>query len=207
LAGLAVVLLAGVVYGAWTQRWGKSAALEAAAARMDRLPGDVGRWKAAPAEIDPEALRMTGAEGSWVRRYTHERSGAAVTVMLLCGRPGPMSVHRPEHCYRAAGYEPAAPPAPFTFRPAPDAPPAAFWTGRFWAPEPGGPALRIFWSWYADGAWQAPTEPRWAFARQPALYKLYIIHETAGRADRPEDDPAAELLRQLLPELSRALAP
>jgi hypothetical protein len=204
--GLAVVIAAGLVYGAWTQRWRKSPDLEAAAARLRNLPDAVGRWKGEPVEVDPQELALAGAEGAWVRRFTHERTGATVQVALVCGRPGPISVHRPENCYRGAGFDLAAPPTPYTLRPTPDAPPAAFWTGRFTRPEAGGESLRVFWSWYADGAWRAPDNPRWEFARQPALYKLYVVRETGGRGDRLDDDPAVEFMRQLVPELSRVLS-
>ena len=44
LAGLAVVIGSGVVYGAWTQRWQKSADLEAQAAKLRNLPEQVGSW-------------------------------------------------------------------------------------------------------------------------------------------------------------------
>ncbi len=45
-AGLAVVIASGLVYGAWTQRWQKSADLEARAAKLRELPDEFGRWKA-----------------------------------------------------------------------------------------------------------------------------------------------------------------
>ena len=204
-AGLAVVIASGVVYGAWTQRWQKSADLEARAAKLRDLPDEVGRWKSRPADLDPEALAMAGAEGSWVRRFTDERTGAQVLVILLCGRPGPISVHQPETCYGGAGYALAAPPIRYTPRRGDGAPAAEFWTGKFKQPEVGGQELRIFWSWFGDGAWSAPDNPRLAFARLPALYKLYIIRETDDR-ERLDDDPAADFLRALLPGLSRTLS-
>src|SRR5947209_4494411 len=86
-AGLAVVLAAGAVYGAWTQRWQKSADLEARAAKLRELPDALGPWKGRPDELDPESLAMAGAEGSWVRRFTDDRSGESLLVILLCGRP------------------------------------------------------------------------------------------------------------------------
>jgi len=205
-AGLAVVIATGVVYGAWTQRWQKSADLEARAAKLRDLPDDVGRWKSQPAEIEPDALSMAGAEGWWARQFTDERTGARLLVILLCGRPGPISVHRPETCYADAGYGLVAPPVRYTPRIGADAPPAEFWAGDYRQPEVGGQRLRIFYSWYGDGAWRAPDNPRWTFARLPALYKLYVIRETDGRGDRLDDDPAADFLRALLPGLSRTLA-
>src|SRR5438067_10588139 len=162
LAGLAVVIGSGAVYGAWTQRWQKSADLEAQAAKLRNLPEQVGSWKGEAIDLDDDALAMAGAEGWWVRRFTDERTGSIQLVILLCGRPGPMSVHRPENCYRAAGYVLEAPAIKYTppslLLSPPEGedagrPPAELWTGKFKQQEAGGRELRVFWSWYADGAW------------------------------------------------------
>ncbi len=206
LAGLAIVVGAGWVHGLWTQRWSKSADLAAAVARLDKLPGDLEGWKAEPGEEDREALAAAGAEGWWIRRCTNQRTGDRVEVLLLCGPSGRLCVHQPEHCYSGAGYELAVPPARFTSA---AGGPAEFWTARFTKEDFSGPVkLRIFWSWFAGGAWQAPDNPRWTLAREPALYKLYVIHEEPpGPPVRVEDDPAAAFLRVLVPALSQALAP
>ncbi len=202
-AGFAVVVASGLAYGAWTQRWRKSADLTARAAQLTQLPDEFGPWKGQPAELDADALALAGAEGWWVRRFTDERSGATLLAIILCGRPGPLSVHKPETCYGGAGYEMEGPAIKYT---PPEAPGAACWTGKFKEGRAGGQELRIFWSWYADGGWCAADNPRWDFARLPALYKLYVVRETAGRVERLDDDPAADLLRRLLPEASRVLS-
>ena len=204
--GLAAVIASGIVYGSWTGRWRKSPELEARAAKLRDLPDRVGRWQSTPADLEPDALALAGAEGWWSRRFTDERTGARVQAILLCGRPGPISVHAPQACYAGAGYALEAPPIKYAPPAAPDAAPAEFWTGKFKQPGAGGEELRIFWSWTGDGAWRASDYPRWDFARLPALYKLYVIHETAGPAGRLDDDPAAAFLREALPELTRALS-
>jgi Protein of unknown function (DUF3485) len=206
LAGLAVVIGSGVVYGAWTQRWQKSADLEAQSAKLRSLPEQVGSWKGDSVDLDGDALALAGAESWWVRRFTDERTGSVQLVILLCGQPGHMSVHRPENCYVAAGYALTAPPIKYTPPTAPGTASTEFWTGKFKQAEAGGHELRIFWSWYDGGSWRAPDNPRWEFARLPALYKLYVIRETSGRAERLDDDPAIDLMHHLLPEISRTLS-
>ena len=69
----------------------------------------------------------------------------------------------------------------------------------------GDTDVRIFWSWYANGSWQAPESPRWAFARQPYLVKLYVLRELPERPEPPELDPAVDLIKRLTPELNRIL--
>ena len=204
--GLAVVIASGVVYGAWTQRWQKSADLEARAALLRDLPADVGRWKSQPVELESDSLAMAGAEGWWARRFTDDRTGSQVLVILLCGRPGPISVHRPETCYGGAGFALAAPPIRYTPQRADGAAAAEFWTGKFKQPEVGGQELRIFWSWYGDGAWQAADNPRLTFAHLQVLYKLYVVRETDGYAERLDDDPAGDFLGALMPTLTHTLS-
>jgi hypothetical protein len=205
VVGLAVLLGAGVVHGLWTERWQRSAELQEAAARLADLPDDVGPWRGQPEPADPDALKMAGAVGHWSRRFSDGR-GNAVGVLLLCGRAGPMSVHRPEHCYSTAGFEGAgaAERLPLAVS---GGEPAEFWTARFHKDEADGPLqLRIFWGWSAGGAWQAPDSPRLAFSRQRVLYKLYVFRDLAGPQE-PLGDPCVALLGHLLPVLQRTLAP
>ena len=203
-AGLIVVIASGVVYGAWTQRWQKSADLEARAAKLRDLPDEFGRWKGRPAELDAESLALAGAEGWWVRRFTDERSGTTLLVILLCGRPGPLSVHKPETCYGAAGFEVEAPPVKYT--PAGAAPDRVLdrqvQAGRSRAVAScasSGPGT-------ATAAGARPTTRAGTSPILPALYKLYVIRETGGRTTTLDNDPAADFLRRLLPEASRVLS-
>jgi hypothetical protein len=207
LAALAAVLGTGLVHGLWTERWQRAPELEEAVARMDGLPGDLGPWQARPAAVDPEALAMAGAAGCWSRTYRHARGGPQVTVILLCGPAGRMAVHRPEHCYRGAGYEMVSAATRHSVGPGPGAPAAEFWSARFRREEGVRTVqLRIFWSWCAGGAWEAPDSPRWAYARLPFLYKLYVVRETDPDREPFPEDPSIALLRLLIPELTRALS-
>ena len=150
---------------------------------------------------------MAGAQGFWVRRFTSRRTGATMLVMLLCGKTPAMCAHRPENCYSSAGYDLVGVPRTYLLKTTRDHVLGEFLTGRFVKEESvGNHQLRIFWSWYGDGGWRAPDNPRWDFARLPALYKLYVIRETSGRSERLDDDPAVDLMRDLLPVLSRTLS-
>ncbi|HTU18080.1 MAG TPA: exosortase-associated EpsI family protein [Gemmataceae bacterium] len=203
LAGLILVVATAVVQGVWTQRWQQSAVMETALRRLSYAPGDLGTWKADPVDFDAEALAAAGAQRSWVRRYTDARTGVSVLVILLCGRSGKMSVHRPEHCYGSAGY--AMMTDPLRSELSVD-PPAHCWTTRFRKEEStGNVKLRIFWTWFGDGLWQAPESPRLHFAHLSALYKLYTIRELPPRQERLADDPTLDLLHRLLPALTEAL--
>jgi hypothetical protein len=208
LAALAVILGGGLAHGLWTERWQRSAELDAAAARVHLLPDDFPGWKGEVVEVDAGSAAVAGARAIWARRCTHSRSGETITAVVLCGKPGRMSVHRPEYCYACAGYEMTAPAEACVVPAGPGGATARLWTAPFMKPDADGPVhLRIYWSWFAGGAWQAPDSPRLTFAGCRALSKLYVINETNAAPGRPDEGPAAEFLRQALPTLTQVLNP
>src|SRR6266851_5377499 len=148
IVALILILTTGFVHGMWTGRWLVSHALEEATGRLNRAPNDIGNWKASSSEIDANILARARATGSWVRTYRHEDSNEVLTVILLCGRAGPMSVHRPEHCYNAAGYDSITATVRTTVSNT-EGGTAEIRTAVFGKPGPeGASSLRVFWSWY-----------------------------------------------------------
>jgi hypothetical protein len=150
---------------------------------------------------------LAGAEGSWIRRFT-STNNETVLVVLLVGRAGNMSVHRPESCYPGAGYDQAGSSIRYSVNAANGNRLADCWTSKFNKPDVASAShLRIFWSWYAEGKWQAPNWPRWDFAHLPCIYKLYVIHETNNRPETLDNEPAVKFMQQFLPKLATALDP
>lgn len=212
VAAMALVLATGLLHGWWTERWQRSPDVQDAVARLQdpaRLPCDVGDWKCDDTPVDQAALAQAGAESYWIRKYTNSRTKQVALVILLCGRSGRMSVHRPEYCYRGAGYEMVGSAVRTPVKVAADEPPVEFWTGLFRKEEPTQTrTLRIYWTWFSGDSWQSPPgDPRLAFARHPALYKLYVVHDVEERSAPPEKDSYLDLIRRLLPPLTRALTP
>jgi hypothetical protein len=200
-----LILTSGAVPGLWTGRWVPSAVLEEGAARLSSIPPTAGDWDSQALEVDPRQLEVARASGHLHRRYVDRRSGRAVVVLLLCGPPGPISVHTPDVCFRGAGYEEVAAPARYT---APGDADAQFWVRRFQKQAAVPVPVRVLYGWSTWGAWEAPDHPRWTFASRPVLYKLYLIRELARKDEAlDETDPALDLLRALLPQLRSALAP
>jgi hypothetical protein len=203
LTALALVSASGLVYGLWTARWQKSDELVQALARVPEVPHTLAGWKGHDLDVDTEAFHQARAEAYWMRRY--EKNGEAISVILMCGRAGPLAVHTPDVCYRGAGYEMVGRVEPLTVD-VPGGASAAFWTARFQKERPGETGqLRLLWSWSHDGTWQAPTWPRLTFAGAPFLYKLYVIRETTSADEPRPGDPTLALLGELLPALDRTL--
>jgi hypothetical protein len=208
VAALVLLLVSGLVHGLWTERWQRSPALAEAVARLGAVPLAVGDWqgKAVPVE-EPEMFAAAGAAGYWARTYVHRGTGQAVLVVLMVGRFGPMSVHTPDVCCRAAGYDMLITPTRKGVATA-AGPPAEVRYAVFRKVEAAVPRhLHIFWGWSCDGPLRAPDNPRRAFAGKPALYKLYVQREPTGPEDALDADPCLQLLGRLLPEMERALFP
>jgi len=208
LVAVSAVFLAVVVSGAaagfWTGRWGSTQALQEAAARLDRVPPSLAdEWDSHPSELSEREIGIAELEGYLNRRYVHRQTGNGVSVLLVCGRPGPISVHVPEVCYAGAGFAQASPPKTY------EGPAGSHWQFRvldFQKTNVATPTrLRVFMSWCHRKDWSVPARPRLTFAAKPYLYKLYVVREMT-RANEPLDkDPAGGLIKQLIPQLDEAL--
>jgi Protein of unknown function (DUF3485) len=198
------VLLDGYVYGLWTDRWGNAQAVEDAVARLELVPMTIGDWQARPLELPEKHAKQAGFAGYWLRRYEH-RDGAAVNVLLACGRPGPLSVHTPDICYAGAGFVQSELAVKHTTS-ADHGTAAEFSMAKFGKPEALVPQkLRVFWSWRGDGGWTVPGNPRFAFASQPVIHKLYVTHEMVAADERQDDAICTEFINLLVPALDKAL--
>ncbi len=206
-AAILATLASGIAHGLWTQRWTSTQDVEAAAARMPRLPLTLGDWQGQNLEFDTRQLGPVS--GYLYRRYVNQRTGVVVTMSLAFGRSGPVSIHTPDVCYAASGFE-AASIRKFTPTLDPSQPPAEFQTAQFLRTRTAEQKyLRVFWSWNAGGVWRVSDYPRLAFApRYPVLYKLHLVREMAAPDEPLDGDPCVEFMERLLPELQRTvLAP
>jgi hypothetical protein len=210
LTAIVLVVGTGVVHGVRTERWSVSDDLRQAASLLQRVPMNVGDWEGRASELDKRQLEAAGIVGHIMRHYQNRKTGTGVSMLVVCGRPGRISVHTPDICFAGIGYEmtrsadrvsvPAGAGA--------GAEPAQLWCGDFSKQGAVVPSfLRIFWSWNGARAWRAPDNPRFAHAANHVLYKIYVIHETTVPAGRVDDDPGVSFLKALLPELDRDLAP
>ncbi len=204
-AAVIVLLFSGVVHGLWTDRWSESSDVSAAAARLDALPMKLGDWQG-------EALATSerpggGLAGAVSRRYVHRPTGRSVTIFLGCGRPGPASIHTPDVCYAASGYE--GDKKPYTLPATSAAPGSEFYTSLMRREKASDRTqFRIFWSWSSGQKWEVAENPRFTFFSRPVLYKLYVLRETGAQPGPLEADPCLEFMDLLLPALQRSvLAP
>jgi hypothetical protein len=163
----------------------------------------LGDWDGRVKELEDRTVALAEAAGYVRRQYVNRRTGSSVALLILCGRPGPLSVHSPEVCYDGTGYEELGGRTEYT---EPGPPAAEFWVYRFRKRDSAIPVhLRVLHSWGAAGSWKAVESPRLAFAREHLLYKMYIVRELPNPDEPLKDDPALDFVRVLLPELQKFL--
>jgi len=204
-----LMIASGIIHGTSTDRWGESAKLSAAAVRLDTIPARLGDWKSQELQKSDEELQIAGAEGYVFRRYVNVADGNVVVLMMLCGPPGPISVHPPTVCFTGSGWQLTSDPERFRLdRPSSDLN-DEFLTARFTSGQAVTVAnsIRVFWSWNAAGTWQVPKNPRVTFAKYPYLYKLYVTAEAGNTRQPPSESPGASFLRLLLPRIRADLFP
>lgn len=203
LTAMAAIVVGGTVHGLWTDRWHLDDEPAASAARLGQTVLQLADWDGKA--VHPEGRQFKSAAGHLYYQFIHRTSGQKVTLFLVCDRPGPVSIHTPDVCYGAVGYE-VMTPTKVSPRLENGESASSFWTARFRKRTAADSSdLRIFWGWSADGSWEAADDPRLKFAHHPVLYKLYLIREVTSTEEALERDPCVQLMQQLLPELRRLL--
>ncbi len=206
-ACIAALLVSGVVHGLWTHRWqSESHSLTNAAERLAQVPKEIGAWRGADRVVEPGEIAKAGAKAVLSRSFESDDGLARVEVLLVCGLPGPVSVHPPEACFRGTGYTLTGGPVPFMASTENSQEPSQFWFAGFTKSGTLIPVHRsVYWAWSAGGALQAPENPRVTFAASPILYKLYVTCESVPADEVQENNVCREFLMELLPALQNAL--
>jgi hypothetical protein len=116
-----------------------------------------------------------------------------------------VSIHTPDVCYRAGGFEVASP-IKVTIAGESEGSAAEFVLADL-SKKTAVQQIRqrIFWSWSCDGQWQVPDNPRGQFASRPVLFKLYVLRDSNAAGEPVDDDPCADFLRRFLPQVRKTL--
>lgn len=202
LVAATIILASGLAQGVWTGRWSNSRELETSSSRLERLPMVIGDWVGRASSLDKRTLEAGEISGYVARQYKNRRDGRVVTILLVCGLPGPISVHTPEVCYAGNGFEPRGSAERRSVGKDGTSRSDEFWLlhlGKQVSVLPE--ALTILYSWNAGEGWQASDRPRLDFAGSRALYKLYIINHLAGDLKGDQEEAVFEFAQALLPAL------
>ena len=202
-----IVVGSGVIHGLIMDRWGSSEDVSHAVASLKQVPEKIGDWKSQENTISERELEVGEIDGYLSRVYTNEADGTMVNLMIVCGRPGPISVHTPDICFRGAGYQMAK---AYERHHLASKPETSETGDAFFADftKPGSAAasnLRVFWTWSDGRKFFAPDNPRLAFAGMPFLYKIYLTRVVERVGDDPETDQCLSFFRLAMPVLQSSL--
>lgn len=208
IVGLGLLLGSELLHGNWTNRWQWSGEPEASCAKLPPQGESmvVGEWKGTPSPaLEQQDIIIGEIAGYFHQEFRHPR-GHVVRVLVVCGRPGPIAVHTPEVCLGGEGYVLQDSKQRQTVRLAPPYQPVEFWVAQFYRHDGGlRRDQRQFWTYSADGSWTAAENPRFHFARAPALYKIYIVRQLARKDEKLEEDPTLDFIKVFMPEMQKRL--
>jgi hypothetical protein len=200
VALIAITLATGAAHGRLIGRWGAQPDVVDGARLLERVPPQFGDWqKVGNDKLDPAAERVLQCHGNIVRVYENKRTGDRVSVAVLLGPAGPISVHTPEICYSSRDYQITQDRKLWTSAGTGQAADDTLWDLRLTANDVSLTPLRVLYGWTNGKTWQATERPRFAFGGSPYLYKLQL----AGPAPVEEDtrDVCGEFLSAFLPVL------
>ena len=203
----AVTVAGALVQGKLTDRWSNEVSdrLETFSTRLVGVPTEIGGWTSHEVPVDEEQFKASNCHGVISRAY--KRGDDEVTAFLVSGKGYHVTIHTPDWCYVAAGYEMDNQPASYSFD-VPGIPRPEFLNASFTKVTPTETTrLRILWSYSEDGTWTAPRLAKYSFAGKPALYKVYLIRRVSSEVPPLGEDPIVAFAKEFLPAISPSLFP
>lgn len=199
---VALFAATGLLHGRWTDRWGTSVDVAVAAERLPAIPLVLGDWDGRDITREESEVAYRSQSPQIVRRYVNRKTGAAVGVLVSCGRPSGMIIeHTPRTCYTELGYEESGNAQNGKVEG------AEYQSHVFLKTTPAFTSrVRLLWCWGDGRTWSFPERPRIAFANQPVLYKMYVTREMLSDDEPLAEDPVLAFLKAATPELTAALA-
>jgi hypothetical protein len=189
----------GIVHGRWTNRWGYRADIVSAGARLEQLPLVIGDWSAnANVPLDPPTARLLQCTGTVNRVYVNSKTGDRVSIAVLMGPSGPISVHTPEVCYSSRDYHVAQDRVTWKVGEG-DNLKDEFWELRMVGND--ATPLRVLYGWTNEKQWEATANPRFAYGGSQYVYKLQLAGPFPGEDQKR--DVCREFLAEFLPILRK----
>ena len=188
---LAVLIAAGAaVHGAATHRW---AALAPAPELVEKLHSHSVQFADYQSEVIPSEIEIKEKSTVTCRRYDSPSLNVGAMISITSGPPGAVATHTPDVCYPSSGYKTLSPVKKATMA-LPGGATATYYVADFEKKtQSRTDRQRVRWSWaIAGGSWNAPDRPRFAYLREPELFKLYIVTPIPkASGDQPAEDPPA----------------
>lgn len=203
---LAGTLASGWLHGKMANRWGKDALLQQAGGKLrDALPAQLGPWRLLKTHKPQQTVMDVLQCAAYLHGiYANDQTGEHVSVALVAGPSGPISVHSPEICYSATDYEIAGEREKFGVVDA-SGRKHSMWQLHANSRESSRPNRRVLFAWSDGTVWQATRRPRFAYAGLPVLYKIQVAVPRRDHAADDSPDTSQEFLSRFLAEVQPRL--
>jgi hypothetical protein len=199
-----LIVTSGIVHGHFSGRWDSREDHRLREKKLEEFPSDFGSWQCRETLALPAAAQsMLECQSYLYRHYVHRDSGKSVTVAVLVGPTGPMSVHTPEICYSSRDYRLQENRQQVATRLRETQ--AQLWKTTFYPAGADSRLLRVYYGWNDGRGWKAPSEPRFSFIGTRRLYKIQLATLLTSAVEAG-DDPCSQFLEQFLPVLEQYLA-
>jgi hypothetical protein len=203
-AGVFIIatVISGLLLGHASDRWGASSDALAAEHSLNRpLPNRVGNWRMRKEQtLEQDVLKLLRCKSYLARVYEHDQTGDLVTITVLVGPAGPLSVHTPEICYSSRDYVISKTRNKYVVDDN-SGKHHEFWDVALKARDAETSTQRVLYGWASGDIWNASEHPRFAYAGAPYLYKLQLAARSQDGAQLEGFDMCQDFLRSFLVQL------
>ncbi len=200
----AVLIGAGTYYqGIYAERWQKmdSELLQDFTKHVPTMPKEFGPWVLSEeVEISKEEWKATNCTAYVSRWYLNRNTGERISFYLVSGTAKHITIHTPDWCMMAAGFDQEKPTVEYKFEVEGMEVEAA--TAVF---RKEGDGVRTYWMYSDNGEWQGPAHPSVAkmkYGGRPAMYKIYL---TSDPTPDPADNPCNQFAADAFPTINKLL--
>lgn len=191
----------GYAQGMLNGRWGVHQDLERIGNDLENTPRHMEGYELAKVDqLDDRAVEILESQGEIVRTYICNETRERITVSVIVGPAGPISLHDPDVCYPNNGYRVLEEPRRKDFLLGDK--PLSLWSTTLGSPEMGGEVIQVCWGWNDGQEWGAPDNARFHYAGAPYLYKIQVVTvRRPGTPAKQADKGTEDFLRHFLPIL------
>jgi hypothetical protein len=176
---------------------------------LKELPGTMGdHWVIQGGEqpLDEETLQIAGSVDHVARTYADEKTGVALSVLVVFGPAERVFPHAPTVCFPSFGFKPADGEGARRHSIA-----GAAFDSYIYTRRDGSDRTEVFFSYWHDGRWSptaAATKKR--FRHRPDMFKVQVQRLVGPNEQRgstgDELSPIEDFLSYLVPEIEKRIA-
>lgn len=171
----------------------------------------MGRWRGderSEVKLDPEVAIFAGASENIVRNYIEAQTGEPASALILYGLAVTVSLHIPDVCYPAAGYQLVKGPIDYSITVPGVKDPVCYRWAIYMKREGGiNRYEEAYYTFEHGGIWKPDVAERWKrFRYDPGLFKVQVWHHISTLSENGQG-PCEALLAEIVRQINDRLPP